>query len=163
VSIGSGISLSPFRIVSLMLSPARGPIAPIGSRPSGQGGRRSVGKLLVLTQTIFQLLNQLRKPRRSRRIGRPNRESAALFQLPFELFSIRLLILDGTRSFSKANRSTTRKRLPFKDLTEAIARNSRRVAFDDICKRAVVAPRSLICLKCPLAISDLHPGDSHGR
>jgi hypothetical protein len=38
VSTRAGIRLSPFGIVSLTPSPARGPITPIGSRASGQGG-----------------------------------------------------------------------------------------------------------------------------
>jgi len=78
-------------------------------RRKGYQGRSPwlVSKLLVLTQTMFQFLNQLRKPRRSRRIGRPYQESAALFQLPFELFSVRLSIHDGTLFICKTNRSTT--------------------------------------------------------
>jgi hypothetical protein len=54
------------------------------------------------------ILDQLRKPYRSRRIRCCPRQSAALFELPFELFSVALLIHDGTLLFMRRrNRSIT--------------------------------------------------------
>jgi hypothetical protein len=70
VSTLAGIHLSPFGSVAPTPSPARGRITPIEPRASGQGGLRSVSKILFLTQTMFQFLNQLRESRRSRRLGR---------------------------------------------------------------------------------------------
>ena len=69
---------------------------------------RSFGRLFGLPQTMFQFLDQLRKPYRSRRIRCCPPQSAALLELPFELFAVTLLIHDGTLLFMRRrNRSIT--------------------------------------------------------
>jgi hypothetical protein len=84
-----------------------------------RAARRSIGKLLLLTQTMFQFFNQLRKPRRSRRIGGPYRESAALLQFPFKLSSVRLLIHDGIPSPLQDEPLDYGDRVPSRDISEA--------------------------------------------
>jgi hypothetical protein len=84
------------------------------SHPEGTSGRRegtsgrrqclrarSFGRLQGLLQTMFQFLDQLGKPYRSCGIGCCPRQSSALFELPFELFSVALLIHDGTLLFMR--------------------------------------------------------------
>src|SRR3984957_2274348 len=67
---------------------------------------RSFGRLFGLSQTMFQFLDQLRKPHRSRGIGCCPRQSAALFELPFELFSVALLVHHGTLLFMRPRPTT---------------------------------------------------------
>jgi hypothetical protein len=50
----------------------------------------------IFPQTVFQILNKLRKPHRSREIRCFPRKSAAQIELPFELLSVAFLIHDGT-------------------------------------------------------------------
>jgi hypothetical protein len=45
---------------------------------------------------VFQFVNQLRKPYRGRGVTCSHHQSATQFKLPFELFTITLLIHDGT-------------------------------------------------------------------
>jgi hypothetical protein len=77
------------------------------SHPEGTSGRRqclrarSFGRLYGLLQTMFQFLDQLGKPYRSCGIGCCPRQPSALFELPFELFSVALLIHDGTLLFMR--------------------------------------------------------------
>jgi hypothetical protein len=69
---------------------------------------------------MFQFLDQLRKPYRGRRIGCCSRQSPALLELPFELFSVALLIHDGTPLFYEtAELLDYRDRLPSKYIPEA--------------------------------------------
>jgi hypothetical protein len=53
-------------------------------------------RIFGLPQTMFQFLNKLRKPCRSRGIRCCPRQSAAQIELLFELLSVALLIHDGT-------------------------------------------------------------------
>jgi hypothetical protein len=73
-------------------------------RPEGghlRTGTRSADRLFGglpggFAQTVFQFVNQLREPYRGRGVTCSHHQSATQFKLPFELFSITLLIYDGT-------------------------------------------------------------------
>jgi hypothetical protein len=72
-------------------------IARLGFEARARASRKhSAHAERILPQTMFQFLNKLRKPYRSRRIRRCPRQSAAQIELLFELLSVALLIHDGT-------------------------------------------------------------------
>jgi hypothetical protein len=88
---------------------------------------------------MFQFFNQLRKPRRSRRIGGPYRESAALLQFPFKLSSVRLLIHYRIPSPLQDDPFDYGDRVPSRDISEATAE----IRPESTSTALAIRPRSL--------------------